>query len=76
KLKLIRDTLGLRARRPAAFAGGYEPVPAPEGVCAFVRGGEVLVVVPVRDGVSGTVSASGFEPVPAGRLGVYETMGA
>ncbi|MEA2124581.1 MAG: (1-_4)-alpha-D-glucan 1-alpha-D-glucosylmutase [Solirubrobacteraceae bacterium] len=73
KLKLIRDTLALRARRPAAFAGAYEPVAAPEGVCAFVRGGEVLVVVPVRDGVAGTVTAPGFAEVPAGRLGIHES---
>jgi (1->4)-alpha-D-glucan 1-alpha-D-glucosylmutase len=71
KLKLIRDTLALRAERPEAFAGAYEPVAAPDGVCAFVRGGDVLVVVPVRDGVAGQVSAPGFEPAPAGRLGVY-----
>jgi (1->4)-alpha-D-glucan 1-alpha-D-glucosylmutase len=71
KLKLIRDTLALRAQRPDAFAGAYEPVAAPDGVCAFVRGGEVLVVVPVRDGVAGTVEAPGFDPVPAGRIGVY-----
>ncbi len=73
KLKLIRDTLALRARRPEAFAtGAYEPVAAPEGVCAFVRGGEVLVVVPVRDGVAGEVTVPGFAPAPAERLGVYE----
>jgi (1->4)-alpha-D-glucan 1-alpha-D-glucosylmutase len=72
KLALIRDTLALRARRPEAFAGSYEPVTAPDGVCAYVRGGEVLVVVPVRDGVAGTVSAPGFADVPAGKVGVYE----
>jgi (1->4)-alpha-D-glucan 1-alpha-D-glucosylmutase len=72
KLKLIRDTLALRARRPEAFAGDYCPVSAPEGCCAYVRGGAVLVVVPVRDGVAGTVEAAGFGPVPAGRLGIYE----
>jgi hypothetical protein len=41
-----------------------------------VRGGEVLVVVPVRDGVAGEVRAPGFDPVPAGRIGVYEEPGA
>ncbi|MGZ4279538.1 MAG: alpha-amylase family glycosyl hydrolase [Solirubrobacteraceae bacterium] len=49
KLDLIRRALALRARRPAAFAGAYEPVDAGPGVCAYVRGGEVLAVVPVRD---------------------------
>jgi (1->4)-alpha-D-glucan 1-alpha-D-glucosylmutase len=48
KLDLIRRTLELRARRPAAFAGSYEPLDAGEDVCAFVRGGEVLVAVAVR----------------------------
>jgi len=49
KLSLIRKTLELRAQRPAAFAGTYEPVDAGPGVCAFLRGGEVLVAVPVRE---------------------------
>ena len=49
KLDLIRRALALRARRPAAFAGAYEPVDAGPGVCAYLRGGDVLVVVPVRD---------------------------
>jgi (1->4)-alpha-D-glucan 1-alpha-D-glucosylmutase len=49
KLDLIRRALALRARRPGAFAGAYEPVAAGPGVCAYVRGGEVVAVVPVRD---------------------------
>ena len=49
KLSLIRKTLELRAQRPAAFAGTYEPVDAGPDVCAFVRGGEVLVAVPVGE---------------------------
>jgi (1->4)-alpha-D-glucan 1-alpha-D-glucosylmutase len=48
KLDLIRRALALRARRPEAFEGAYEPVPAGAGVCAYVRGDEVLAVVPVR----------------------------
>ena len=48
KLRLIRETLALRARRPAAFAGLYEPAEAGEDVVAFTRGGEVLVAVAVR----------------------------
>src|SRR6185503_1343522 len=47
KLDLIRRSLDLRARRAAAFAGTYEPVDAGPGVCAYVRGGEVLAVVAV-----------------------------
>ena len=48
KLDLIRRTLAFRERRPAAFASTYEPVEAGEDVCAFLRGGEVLVAVAVR----------------------------
>jgi (1->4)-alpha-D-glucan 1-alpha-D-glucosylmutase len=49
KLYLTWKTLELRARRPEAFAGSYGPVDLGPEVCAFVRGGEVLVVVPIRD---------------------------
>jgi (1->4)-alpha-D-glucan 1-alpha-D-glucosylmutase len=51
KLFMIRQLLALRARRPEVFTGGaYEPLAAGEGLCAFVRGGEVLVAVVVRSG--------------------------
>ncbi|HSB38501.1 MAG TPA: alpha-amylase family glycosyl hydrolase [Gaiellaceae bacterium] len=49
KLVLTRRALELRARRPGAFAGGYEPLELGPDVCAFTRGGEVLIVVPLRD---------------------------
>jgi (1->4)-alpha-D-glucan 1-alpha-D-glucosylmutase len=42
KLWVITRALDLRRRRPEAFAGGYEPLPAGATVCAFVRGGEVV----------------------------------
>jgi (1->4)-alpha-D-glucan 1-alpha-D-glucosylmutase len=48
KLALIERALALRARREDAFAGAYEPVDAGPGVCAYLRGGEVLAVAPVR----------------------------
>jgi (1->4)-alpha-D-glucan 1-alpha-D-glucosylmutase len=48
KLYVTWKTLRLRGERAAAFAGSYEPMPAGDGVCAFVRGGEVLVAVAVR----------------------------
>jgi (1->4)-alpha-D-glucan 1-alpha-D-glucosylmutase len=48
KLYVTWKTLGLRARHAAAFSGSYEAVDAGEGVCAFVRGGEVLVAAAVR----------------------------
>jgi len=48
KLDLVRRTLALRERRPAAFAGSYEPLELGPDTCAFLRGGEVLVAVAVR----------------------------
>lgn len=54
KLWLIHRALDLRARRTGAFAGAYAPVEAGDAVCAYTRGDdEVLVVVPVREGVPG-----------------------
>ncbi len=50
KLFLTLRLLGLRARRPEPFSGSYVPVDAGPGACAFVRGGEILVAVAVRDG--------------------------
>ena len=47
KLYVTWKTLNLRAEHAQAFAGTYEPVPAGDGVCAFVRGGEVLVAAAV-----------------------------
>jgi (1->4)-alpha-D-glucan 1-alpha-D-glucosylmutase len=49
KLNLIRALLDLRARRPDAFAGHYEPLDAAATTCAFLRGEDVVVAVPVRD---------------------------
>jgi (1->4)-alpha-D-glucan 1-alpha-D-glucosylmutase len=67
KLDLIRRALALRARRPDAFEGAYEPVEAGPDVCAYVRGGEVLVVVPVRAGASADVAPPGrWRPVLSG----------
>jgi (1->4)-alpha-D-glucan 1-alpha-D-glucosylmutase len=48
KLWLIVRTLELRARRPEAFAGGYEPVDAGPDAIAFVRGGDVFVAAAIR----------------------------
>ncbi len=62
KLSLIVRLLGLRARRPEPFVGDYEPLPAGPRACVFVRGGQVLVVVGVRDGASEDVLE-----VPRGR---------
>ena len=48
KMFVTLRLLGLRARRPAPFAGDYVPLQAGAGACAFLRGGDVLVVVAVR----------------------------
>ncbi|MEA2265261.1 MAG: (1-_4)-alpha-D-glucan 1-alpha-D-glucosylmutase [Solirubrobacteraceae bacterium] len=63
KLGLIVRALDLRRRRAETFArGAYAPVEAGPGVCAFLRGEDVLVVVRVRAGAGG-----GEVEVPAGR---------
>jgi (1->4)-alpha-D-glucan 1-alpha-D-glucosylmutase len=50
KLFVTLRLLGLRARRPEVVIGSsYEPLEAGEDACAFVRGGELLVAVAVRD---------------------------
>jgi (1->4)-alpha-D-glucan 1-alpha-D-glucosylmutase len=48
KLYVTWKTLALRAEHQAAFAGSYEPLDLGPGVCAFVRGGDVLVAAAVR----------------------------
>jgi (1->4)-alpha-D-glucan 1-alpha-D-glucosylmutase len=56
KLWLIVRALELRARRPRAFAGSYEPLDAGPGAVAFTRGGEVAAAAAVRgDGGDGSV---------------------
>jgi (1->4)-alpha-D-glucan 1-alpha-D-glucosylmutase len=49
KLFVTLRLLGLRARRPAPFAGDYHPLEAGPAACAFVRGGDLLVVVATRN---------------------------
>jgi (1->4)-alpha-D-glucan 1-alpha-D-glucosylmutase len=48
KLWLIVRALELRARRPEAFAGAYEPVDAGPDAVAFLRGGEVFAAAAIR----------------------------
>ena len=48
KLWLIVRALALRAARPDAFAGDYEPLPAEADTIAFLRGGEVFAAAAVR----------------------------
>jgi (1->4)-alpha-D-glucan 1-alpha-D-glucosylmutase len=63
KLWLTKRLLGLRLRRQDALgpAGSYEPLEAGPDALAFVRGGEVVVVVATRASVP-----SGSLSVPAG----------
>ena len=68
KQRLTRQALELRARRAGAFAGGYEPVNLGPDVCAFTRGGEVLVAVPLRPEAEARVSGPWREVAP----GLYE----
>ncbi len=49
KLFVTLRLLGLRGRRPAPFTGDYQPVEAGQSACAFLRGGNVLVVVATRN---------------------------
>jgi (1->4)-alpha-D-glucan 1-alpha-D-glucosylmutase len=65
KLFLTMRLLGLRARHPDPFWGGYEPLDAGPGVCAFVRGGEVMTTVAVRDGEQATGAT--LADAPGGR---------
>jgi (1->4)-alpha-D-glucan 1-alpha-D-glucosylmutase len=71
KLQTIATALALRERRPEAFAGSYEPVEAGEGVCAFRRGGDVLVAVPVRADVPKPTFAGWRDLLPELPVGLY-----
>ncbi|WP_354701520.1 Maltooligosyl trehalose synthase [Paraconexibacter sp. AEG42_29] len=66
KLHLVWRTLTLRAELPSSFAGSYTPIPAGEGVCAFLRGDDVLVAVALRDPVTGAEGWA-LPPAAAGR---------
>ena len=66
KLFVTLRLLGLRARRPAPFTAGYQPVDAGDGACAFLRGGDMLVVVGVRGAAPDYSGATLVDP-PRGR---------
>ena len=64
KLYVTWRTLGAaRASTRTAFAGSYEPVDRGGGVCAFVRGGEVLVAAAVRPGRRRRACPTGWRDV-------------
>jgi (1->4)-alpha-D-glucan 1-alpha-D-glucosylmutase len=72
KLHVIRRALALRARRPDAFAGEYVPLEAGPNVCAFRRGANVLVAVPLGPGASFDPGAGWRDLLPEYRMGLYE----
>jgi (1->4)-alpha-D-glucan 1-alpha-D-glucosylmutase len=67
KLWVTWKLLDLRNRRPAAFTGRYMPLDAPPDVCAFMRGPDVAVVVPLRGNASLTLDGE-WRDVLEGRL--------
>ena len=67
KLFVTTTLLALRRRTDGLAGLGYEPLPAPGNVCAFARGPDVVVAVPVRDGA---------EPLTPDALGVPATTDA
>ena len=63
KLWMTARLLGLRARRPELFAGGYEPLAAGPGACVFTRGGRLLVAVALpRAGEDADPMVEGLRP--------------
>jgi maltooligosyltrehalose synthase len=57
KLYVTWKTLSVRNEHAAAFRGTYEPLELGPGVCAYVRGGEVLVAAAVRPDTEVSVPA-------------------
>ena len=72
KMRAILTALDVRRRRPNAFLGAYEPVEAGEGVCAFTRGHDVLVAVPVRPGAQKPSPRGWRDRLPELPVGLYE----
>ena len=88
KLRLIRQLLDLRRRRPEAFAGAYAPWDAGPDLCVFERGeGQVFVAValnerarhadigssgPMRDVLRDGVRTGGVDLAPPGWIAVLE----
>jgi (1->4)-alpha-D-glucan 1-alpha-D-glucosylmutase len=48
KLFILWTVLGLRARHPEAFSGPYEPLASDADTCAYRRGDDIVVAVPIR----------------------------
>ena len=68
KLDLIVHALRLRAERPEAFAGSYEPLDAGPDVCACLRGGDILVVAVLREpGLDAALEGRTVREITGGR---------
>jgi (1->4)-alpha-D-glucan 1-alpha-D-glucosylmutase len=72
KLRAILAALELRSRRPSAFSGSYEPLEAGVDVCAFERGGQVRVAVPVRPQAAKPSFPGWCDLLPDLPVGLYE----
>ncbi|HET8672421.1 MAG TPA: hypothetical protein VFL87_02205, partial [Thermoleophilaceae bacterium] len=70
KLWLTERLLALRAERPAAFAGSYEPLDAGPDVCAFVRAGELQVAAAIREGATLPAPPPGWRDLLPGIAGI------
>lgn len=55
KMFLIHRALGLRARRPEAFDGGYVPLDAGPRAFAYARGDSVIAATPIAEGGAAAV---------------------
>ena len=72
KLRAILAALDLRSRRPRAFSGSYEPLEAGDEVCAFERGGQVRVAVPLRPNAVKPSFPGWRDLLPGLPVGLYE----
>ena len=71
KLYLTWKALQLRARHAASFAGGtYQAIDAGPGICAYLRGDDVLVAVAVEP-TAAFEPQSGFVDAVGADLGVW-----
>ncbi len=71
KLHLIVRTLEARSRHAASFDGAYTPVDAGPHACSYRRGDDVLVWVPLREGIVKPVDPRLVDLLPEYPLGLY-----
>ncbi len=71
KLHLIVRALKLRTRRAASFDGPYTPIDAGPHACSYRRGSDVLVWVPLRDGIGKPVHDRLTDMLPEYPVGLF-----